>query len=255
MQLRCFVLAVLVSALGQAQAPAYTAADLVNASDYSPGPFAPNSVLSIFGTNLSWYTQPYSSGQVAAQVPTNLSGVEVFVNNWPAPLLYVSPSQINFLIPSSAIAGTAAIHVVREGVTGPYVDVQLVSAAPALFDGSSGFAIATHADGTLLTDSSPAQPGEIVVVYVTGLGVTDPNPEAGEIPLSAAPLAAPGALNVALNGDALPFSSIEYAGLTPGCVGLYQLNIQLPQDVPSDPVIQVSMGTETSSGNPRIAVQ
>ena len=252
---RCsLVLAVLVLKSVWAQAPSYTADSITNASDYSPGPFAPNSVLSIFGSNLSWYTQAFAS-QSATSVPVALSGVEVYVDNWPAPLLYVSASQINFLIPCGEIPGSVSVHVVREGVSGPFVSLTLVDAAPALFEIGSGFAIATHADGTVLTHASPGLPGEIVVVYATGLGATDPIPEAGEIPETAAPLQWLSTLSISLNGAALPSALIKYAGATPGCVGLYQLNMQLPQDLPADPVIQVSMGTRSNSVSLKIAVR
>jgi uncharacterized protein (TIGR03437 family) len=249
------VLAVLVVRAVWAQAPAYTADSIVNASDYSSGPFAPNSVLSIFGSNLSWYTGAFSASQSVTSVPVALSGVEVYVDNWPAPLLYVSPSQINFLIPSGESPGSVTVRVVREGASGPFVSLNLVDGAPALFETGSGLAIATHADGALLTDASPGQPGEVVVVYATGLGATDPDPEAGEIPETAAPLQWLSSLSISLNGAALPSALILYAGATPGCVGLYQLNIQLPQDVPADPVIQVSMGMQSNSGSLKIAVQ
>ena len=252
---RWLVLAVLVFKIAWAQAPTYTADSIVNASDYSPGPFAPNSVLSIFGSNLSWYTAAFSASQSFTSVPVALSGVEVYVDNWPAPLLYVSPSQVNFLIPSGENPGSVTVRVVREGTSGPFVSLNLVDGAPALFEAGSGFAIATHADGTLLTDASPGQPGEIVVVYATGLGATDPDPEAGEIPETAAPLQWLNSLSISLNGAALPSGLILYAGATPGCVGLYQLNIQLPQDVPADPVVQVSMGTQSNSGSLKIAVR
>ena len=77
---RWLVLAVLVFKIAWAQAPAYTADSIVNASDYSPGPFAPNSVLSIFGSNLSWYTAAFSASQSFTSVPVALSGVEVYVD-------------------------------------------------------------------------------------------------------------------------------------------------------------------------------
>ena len=248
------VLGVLVLGTVWGQAPAYTADSIVNAADYSPGPFAPNSVLSIFGSNLSWYTGAFSASVSSPSVPLALSGVQVYVDNWPAPLLYVSPSQINFLIPSDESPGSISVRVVRESTSGPFVSLNLVDGAPALFD-AGGFAIATHADGSLLTDASPGQPGEIVVVYATGLGATDPDPEAGEIPEAAAPLHWLSSLSISLNAAALPSALILYAGVTPGCAGLYQLNIQLPQDVPADPVIQVSMGTQSNSGSLKIAVQ
>ncbi len=251
---KLLVLAVLAVRAVCAQAPAYTADSIVNASDYSPGPFAPNSVLSIFGSNLSWYTAAFNASPSATSVPVALSGVEVYVDNWPTPLLYVSPSQINFLIPAGENPGSVTVRVVREGDSGPFVSLNLVDGAPALFE-IAGFAIATHADGALLTDASPGQPGEIVVVYATGLGATDPDPEAGEIPGAAAPLHWLDSLSISLDGEAVPAALILYAGATPGCVGLYQLNIQLPQNVPADPIIQVSMGTQSNAGSLKIAVQ
>lgn len=249
------VLAVLVLKVAFAQAPAYTADSIVKASDYSSGPFAPNSVMSIFGTNLSWYSYALESGDIAANtLPIELEGVQVYVDDWPSPMLYVSGGQINFIVPSNEIAGNVTVRVVREGVTGPEVTIALMDAAPALFDTGTGFAIATHGDGTLLTDASPAQPGEIVVVYATGLGATEPNPNPGEIPQSAAPLVLLSSLTVSLNGAALPSYLIKYAGATPDSVGLYQLNIQLPADVAADPTIQVTVGTQSSSGALAIAV-
>ena len=116
----CLVLGVLETACAWGQAPAYTAASVVNASDYAPGPFAPNSVLSVFGANLAWYTQGLMSSNISnSALPTQLGNIEVFVDNWPAPLLYVSPAQVNFLIPSNEISGNVPLRVVREGVTRP----------------------------------------------------------------------------------------------------------------------------------------
>jgi uncharacterized protein (TIGR03437 family) len=239
-----------------AQAPAYAAADIVNASNYAPGPFAPNSVLAIFGVNLSWYTHALTSGDIAANtVPTQLAGVQVYVDNWPAPLLYVSGPQINFIIPGNQISGDITVRVTREGVSGPDVTVTLVNAAPALFDLGTGYAIATHADGTLLTTDSPAQGGETMVLYATGLGSTQPNPSPGVIPQSAAPMLWLANLIVSLDGTALPSFRIKYAGATPDSVGLYQINIELPPDVGSNPAIQVAVGAQCSAAGLKLAVQ
>ena len=62
-------------------------------------------------------------------------------------------------------------------------------------------------------------------------------------------------LSVSLGGAVLPSYLIKYAGVTPGCVGLYLLNIELPQDVGADPVIQVSVGAKSSLGTLKLAVQ
>jgi uncharacterized protein (TIGR03437 family) len=250
------VLVVLLLKIAWAQAPAYTANEIVNASDYAPGPFAPNSVLSIFGTNLSWYTAGVTPDAVkAAVLPSTLGGAEVYVDNWAAPLLYVSPSQINFIVPDNEISGPITVSVVRQGVVGPTVTVTLVEAAPALFGTGTGYAIATHADGALLTADSPAQGGETIVLYATGLGPTQPNPDPGAIPPRAATMLYLSSLSVSLDGVALPSFRIKYAGLTPLSAGLYQINIELPPDVGTDPAIQVTVGTQSDSDGLKIAVQ
>jgi uncharacterized protein (TIGR03437 family) len=179
----------------------------------------------------------------------------VFVDNSPVVVLYASSSQVNFILPSNVTDSTPRIRLTRDGVTGPEVTISLVTAAPALFDDGSGFAIATHALGALLTAAAPAQPGEIIVVYATGLGMTIPNAIPGQPLQIAAPIAALSSLAVSLDGVALPATSIQYAGVTPGSLGLYQINIQLPQDVGANPTIQVTVAGESSAGTLQLAVQ
>ena len=135
--------------------------------------------------------------------------------------------------------------MVREGVTGPEVDIQLTGAAPALFD-AGGFAIATNPDGALLTADAPALPGNVVVIYATGLGKTQPNPAPGVVPLTPDPISALSTLNVYLNGVAVDPKLIFYGGVTPDCAGLYQINMFLPADTPANPEIRVSVGPQES---------
>jgi uncharacterized protein (TIGR03437 family) len=177
------------------------------------------------------------------------------VDEQAAIILYVSASQVNFVVPNNTIDANPQVRVEREGVTGPWVNIQLAPAAPALFNPGTGFALVTHADGTLLTAASPAQPSEIVVIYLIGLGPTVPNPGPTEMPETAASIQSLSSLAVSLNGTALPSSLILYAGLTPGCIGLYQINLQLPPDVAANPTIQVTVAGQTSAGPLQIAVQ
>jgi uncharacterized protein (TIGR03437 family) len=246
------VLVVLVIKAAWPQAPSYTAAGIINASDYSSGPFAPNSVVSLFGSNLAWGD---GSVVVSPTAPIVLNGVAVYVDNMPAPLLYVSGPQINFVIPSVLLAGAVTVRVVKQGVSGLPVTIQLVNSAPALFDIGTGFAIATHLDGSLLSATAPGQPGEFVVVYATGLGYTEPIPQYDQIPSVAAVMMWLSDLKVSLGGAVLSSDRIAYAGVTPGYLGLYQLNIQLPPDVGANPSIQVSVGPQTNAGNLKLAVQ
>ena len=241
------------------QAPAYPAAGFVNASDYSGGPFAPNSVLSLFGTNLAWSAQAITAGDVqAGRLPTMLNGVEVVTSStgYPVPLLYVSPTQINFLIPINCMAGTVTVRVVREGVTGPAVPITLIDAAPALFD-YEGYAIAQKwPDYSLIAPGSPASPGDVVILYATGLGNTQNDPATPDaIPQEPGRILEFNQLKVYLNGEQMDPSDVWWAGFWPGNAALYQVNLQLPEDVGPDPEIRLVIGTQPSAGGIHLAVR
>ena len=244
-------LAVLCAGNARGAAPSYTASGIVNASNYTPGPFAPNSVISIFGSALARSAHALvaadlvsCSGSLGNRcLPLELNYVRVYVQGRPMPMLFVSETQINFVMSSIEPAGTVNVWVVTEGLTGPEIAVTLVNAAPALFVLPGNVAIATDAAGKLLTADAPAHAGDIVVIYATGLGMTSPNPSNGEIPMYAASTLPSAALKVTLNGAAVDALYVKYAGLTPGCAGLYQINLELPVGTPADPEIRVSAGS------------
>lgn len=249
------VLAALFCGLARGQAPSYSAAGIANASNYAPGPFAPNSVVSIFGTNLAW--SPATGDAASGKLPVRLNGVEVRVDSMPAPLLYVAEKQINFIVPSNEINGDVTVQVVRQGVAGPLVTITLVDTAPALFDTGSGYAIAQHgADYSLLTPDSPAHAGEVIVIYATGLGKTQPNPNPGEVPQTQARIVNLSALTIYLDGTAVDPSRIWYAGVSPKFfVGLYQINLWLPGDIGTDPEIRLSIGSQSTPVGLKLAVR
>jgi uncharacterized protein (TIGR03437 family) len=234
-------LATLCAGIASGAGPSYSADSIVNASDFSPGPFAPDSVLSIFGTGLAWSTQAIGPSDIrGGLLPTELNSVHVYVQDQPAPILFVSSGQINFIIPSIQSPGTVRVRVVNNGLSGPEVQVTLVSSAPALFSLPNGYCIATSSTGDLLTADTPAHANDTVVVYATGLGWTNPNPGFAVIPTFAAQVTALSSLKVALNGTVLDPVRIKYAGLTPGSAGLYQINLVLPDGTGPDPEIRVS---------------
>ena len=255
-----FALAILASAhAAMAQAPSYTVSSIVNASDFSPGPFAPGSLISIFGSNLSFGSAGLNSTNTGgATLPFFLSNVSVVIDHVAAPLLYVSPTQINVMIPPNEIAGNIPLQVVRQSVYGPAVVISLATAAPALFVSSDHMALAQdyNAGYAVATADAPAQPGDLMILYATGLGGTQPLPGTGDIPQTAAMINgfASGALQVLLNGKALDPKTIPYAGLTPGFAGLYQINFYIPGDCPPNPQIQIVMGGQSSAANVMLAV-
>ena len=247
------------------QAPSYTAADIVNASDFASGPFAPNSALSLFGFNLSLQSpQVVTSGQMIGNFfPTQLVGVSVYMDGAPVPLLYVSSAQINFLVPTTEISGGAQVTVVRQGVYGPTVTINLVAAAPQIFTydigGYPGYAIAqdwNNGNG-IITPDSPAHAGDTVILYLTGMGAVTPVTYSGQLAQYASPITESSwaTLTVTVGGTPLDPSAILYAGLTPGSAGLYQVNLVLPANPGTDPIVQVSIGGQISSAACQLAVR
>jgi uncharacterized protein (TIGR03437 family) len=241
-----------------AQAPDYIAAGIVNASDFSPGPFAPSSVLSLFGTKLSWRSASFTAADLTAgRLPTELAATRVYVDNMAVPLLYASPTQINFLVPAEQIPGDVSVTVVRQGIYGPAVTMTLVDAAPALFVTDGGFAIAQDwNDGySVLTASAPAHAGDVVILYATGLGYTNPSWPSGVIAKSAANISALASLRVLLNGTAIDRRLVLYAGVTPGFAGLYQINFKLPANAGANPEIRIQVGIQVSISAIKLAVE
>jgi uncharacterized protein (TIGR03437 family) len=120
---------------------------------------------------------------------------------------------------------------------------------------AGGYAIATDVAGKLLTADAPAHAGDIVVVYLTGLGRTSPNPAMGEIPSYAASMVVYASLKVTLNDVAVDPMLIKYAGLTPGSAGLYQINLELPKEIGNDPEIRVTAGNPAAQTGLKLPVR
>jgi uncharacterized protein (TIGR03437 family) len=252
-------LAVLLCGTARGQAPAYSAASIVNVSDWSGGPFAPNSVLALFGTNLSMSNPASADLSGGGPLPEWLGDVRVYVDDAPAAMLYASATQINFLIPADEIAGDVKVRIARQGVSQPAVTITLVDGAPALFlSTAAGYALATHEhpeDGILSPDS-PAHAGETIVIWAIGLGRTQPNFDVRNgIPPAAAWIEALSNLKVLLNGSPVDARLIKYAGLTPGSAGLYQINLVIPGGLDADPEIRVAIGSQTSTAGLKLAIR
>jgi uncharacterized protein (TIGR03437 family) len=233
-------------------APIYSAASIVNAADNQPGALAPNTIGTIYGANLAYNTAAISQNDIQdGLLPTVLGASEtrVFVDNFPADLYYVSPTQINFLVPPKLSVDSVVIRVVVDSLTGPAIQLMLAPAAPGLFQLDVQNAVATRADGSVLTPSVPAKPGDIVLLWATGLGQTAPPPIYGQLATAAAPLVAGANLSILLDGVPVDPTAIEYAGLAPGFAGLYQINVWLPVSTGTNPEIRLQLnGASSISG-------
>ena len=241
------------------QAPYYTSGSIVNGASNYPGPISPNAILSLYGTHLAWNTRALTASDVAAnQLPPRLpgAGVTVSLNGIYTRLYYVSPTQINLLIPADVVPGLDyTIQVVRDGVAGPPVKLPMAVASPGLFLIQADTIAATQADGTVITRDAPAHPGGFVVLYAAGLGQTIPSTGDGEIPAEARTIVERSSLQVLVNGVPVPDSSIYYAGVTPGFAGLYQVNVKLPPDCGPDPEIRIAVAGYTSPEGSRLPVR
>ena len=225
-------------------APFYSAASIVNAADNQSGQLAPNTIGTIYGTNLAYSTAAIGQNDIRGGVlPIMLGASEttVLINYSPAGLFYVSPTQINFLVPPNLTPGPVSVYVDVDGWYGPIIQLTLGAAAPGLFQLDAQNAVATLADGSVLTPSSPAKPGDIVILWATGLGQTTA-PEEDlplQVPTAAWPLVA--SLSVLLDGVAVDPSGIAYAGQAPGFAGLYQINFALPESTAANPEIRLQV--------------
>jgi uncharacterized protein (TIGR03437 family) len=232
-------------------APFYTAASVVNAADNQSGLLAANTIGTIYGANLSYSTTAVGANDVQkGSLPMMLGASEttVFINNFAAGLYYVSPTQINFLIPQNQSPGPGTLLVLVDSTEGPAIPVTLGAAAPGLFQLDAQNAVATEADGSLLTAATPAQPGDIVILWATGLGETvNISPESYlEIPVAAASLVAGANLSILLDGVAVDPDAIDYAGVAPGYAGLYQINLTLPLSTGANPEIRLQLDGASS---------
>ncbi len=236
----------------------YTSSSVVNAASYLPGGLAPNTIATVFGTNLSFGTTAVTEGTLnGGGLPMSMGGVTVYIDGGQCGLYYVSPTQINFLVPNHFDPANLYLVIGRDGLSGPFVPVTLNLTAPTLFVDKNGNAIVTHLDGSLLTATEPAHPGEWIVIYCLGLGRTIPDALDFMPPYAAAPMISTNfqQLVLTLNGQPVDLARINYAGATPGQAGLYQINLKLPDATPSNPQIMVSIGPSQSQPNVQLFVE
>ena len=206
------------------------------------GALGQGTVLQIYGSNFS-----ASSAQATAlPLPTTLGGTSVTIGGIAAPLYYVGPNQIDAQLPHELTPGNSyQVMVNSNGVLSMPDTIHVTTATPGIAAFASGQIVAQHADYSLVTESSPAVPGEYLVIYLSGLGLTDNIlADGAQTPPSPAltPLIAP---TLTLNGVSIP---IYFSGLTPGYAGLYQMNFQIPLNTPNGDIqLVVSQGGSASN--------
>jgi len=234
-------LALLIAANVHAQAPSINPGGVVNAASFSAGgAVAPGSIIAIFGNNLASGT----GNATMTPLPANLAGTSVKVNGLPAPLYYVSPTQINAQLPYETQTGTASVVVTAGSSSSAAVTVNVAPAAPGIFPEGSDRSATVNTNGYLNATNNPAASGSVVVTYLTGQGTLD-NPVPTGVAASASPLSrATAAATATIGGQNAP---IAFLGLTPTTVGLSQANIQVPNLPYGDYPLTLTIGGQKSN--------
>jgi uncharacterized protein (TIGR03437 family) len=225
---------------------------VVSAADGS-APVAPGGLVSIYGQNMSPQTAVASVTPLSTALGNSCSGV----NGAPLPLLYVSSSQINAQLPFN-LAGNATLTIhTPAGVSNNFSFIVQPTAPSIFMSGAAGpetglAVVLRYVNGQLVTPTNPVHPGDVLTIYLTGMGQTTPAVQAGQaapsLPLAKTTIQP----TVTLGGVAL---SVDYAGLGPGEVGVYQINATVPTlGMPTGlalPLV-ISQGAGTTTLNVRV---
>ena len=206
---------------------------VVNAATFSPftAQLSPGELITLFG---SGFAPAGTLATASAPFPNTLAGVSVTINGVNAPVYVVTATQISALVPYTldpTATFKANIQVTSNNQTSNTVTEYLGLTSPGVFTTNQnglGNGAILHADFTAVTETSPAKPGETVLVYLTGLGAVSPAVTTG----AAAPT---NPLSTTTNQTSVSVDGINatvlYSGLAPGFAGLYQLNVTIPNGV------------------------
>ena len=197
---------------------------------------APNTWVSVYGSNFTApnFTDTWGSSIKNGNLPTVLDGVSVMVGGVPAYVAYVSPAQINVLLPNVGL-GQLQVTVTTAGGTSAPATITSQQDIPAFFEWPNNQPVATHADYTYAVANGtfsgvttvPAAPGETIVLWGSGFGPTSPATPFGVAVPSTGPYTTTSNVTVLINNaPATVYQSV--ATLSPGNAGLYQVGVTIP---------------------------
>lgn len=219
---------------------------------------APNTWTSIFGGALAASTRDWQPSDFAnGSLPASLNGVSAAINGEPAYLSYISPGQVNLLLPADIPPGPATLRFKNNGLVSGMITINVQPQAPAFFLNTGGkYVVATHIDfspagpanlikGAITT---PVKPNEVISLWATGFGATNPSTPNGHT--ISAPLSLASVPTILIGGES---AQVLFAGLT--AAGLYQINVVVPSDMAAGdaPVVAIVNGSTSPVGMLSIA--
>ena len=203
-------------------------------------------------TTREWQAPDFVNGLL----PKSLDGVSVTINGLAAYVEYVSPTQLNVLVPDDATTGTVQVQVTTAQGKSNTFSAQKQQFAPAFFTMGGSYVAAVHLNGTLVGKAGllpgvvtqPVQPGEIVQLYGTGFGPTNPSLPSNKLVTAPAVLA--NSVQVTIGGAN---ATVAWAGLVEA--GLYQLNVAVPDLADGDASVVAAIGGVQTQTGVSITVQ
>jgi uncharacterized protein (TIGR03437 family) len=236
-------------------APSVTASNIVSAATSAAGPVAPNSWIVIYGSNLGVTTRSWTDADFTdGAMPVSLDGVSVILNAFGAPrrayVGFVSPTQVNALLPSDTNATTVQVQVRNAAGITTQAPITVQANAPQLLTADGKYVLGIHANGQAIgktgllpsAPTSPAAPGETVTLYCTGGGATTPALIPGQVPTAAAPVATLPKVTIGSSN-----ATVAAASVMAGNPGVYQVSVQIPADAANgDLPVVMQLGTFSS---------
>jgi uncharacterized protein (TIGR03437 family) len=221
---------------------------------------APGTIAAVFpsiGTNI---IANGTQANTMIPLPPVMADTQVLINSAAVPLFYVSPGQINLLLPIGLpSSGTADLQIIRQSTGQIYgaAEIALAGASPGLFTTAgtgTGQVAAENADNSLNSSTNPIAAGQVIQLFGTGQGFVagapaDGSPGTGLIPTAGTPL-------VLINNVFVPTANIQYSGLAPSEVGVWQINVLVPSTTPPGNSVSIQVFLNSiPSGNPSNAAE
>jgi uncharacterized protein (TIGR03437 family) len=222
---------------------------------------SPGAWISIYGTNLAYTTRLWKDSEIlGGKLPTLLDGVSVSIDGRLAAVNYISPIQLNVQVPDDTATGPVTLAVTTpQGTATTTVPMQTVSPGLFMYQAANArYVAAQHADYSIVGPpglypgaSSPAKPGEVIILYATGFGPTTPPTPSGQVVTSAAPVVNLSAITATIGGLQ---ATVQWAGIT--MAGVWQLNVQVPAGAATgDAAIVAQIGGKSTQGGAFVTVQ
>ena len=237
--------------------PSIAPGSILNNATSAAGPAAPNTWVSVYGSNLGVTTRSWNDADIInGAFPFSLDGVSVVLTGAPrlAYVGFVSPTLVNFLLPSDLSPGTVQVQIRNTAGISKQVPITVQASAPQVLLLDGKYVSAIHSNSSVIAKSgllsstgiatTPAAPGETITLYGTGLGPTNPALIPGQMPTQAANLVTLPQVTI---GDKP--ATVTSAATLPNAPGVYQIKVQIAADVANgdQPVVVQAGGVNSSS--------